>query len=225
MTKKQKGLVKKTRNILNRKGLIKALGLAYSSLISAIKRRPRIKFAAKVLVLLFIALFASTKAISYIQPREANVVINGQAILVAENKTQAPAQKTQEISQNISIVVSPFSMAKPIDGPVSQGYTRYHRALDITSPVGTGIKPVGPGIVEFAGFRADGRGNVVIVDHGNGLKTLYAHMGKINVGIGNNVTPSVVLGTIGMTGKTTGPHVHFEVYDKGAQVNPTNLLP
>ena len=112
----------------------------------------------------------------------------------------------------------------PIGGHISQGFRNYHRALDITSPLGTPIKPVGAGVVEFAGFTKDGKGNIVIVDHGDGLKTLYAHMGKIYVGVGNQVTTEDVLGTVGLTGRTTGPHVHFEVYDRGFAVNPQNLL-
>ena len=70
-----------------------------------------------------------------------------------------------------------------------------------------------------------GKGNIVIVDHGDGLKSLYAHMGNIYVSVGNEVNPETPLGTVGMTGRTTGPHVHLEIYDKDVAVNPGSILP
>lgn len=186
--------------------------------------RPRIGLISKVVPVLILAYLASSAAVAYIQPREAGIKINGQAILVAEDQTIHREGKA-EIVQTIDALRSPFLYEKPIDGPISQGFRSYHRAIDITSPSGTDIKPVGPGIVEFAGFVPDGKGNAVIVDHGDGLKTLYAHMGKIHVGVGNVINTSDSLGTVGLTGRTTGPHVHFEVHDKGVQVNPENLIP
>jgi murein DD-endopeptidase MepM/ murein hydrolase activator NlpD len=111
-------------------------------------------------------------------------------------------------------------------GYVSQGYTRYHRAIDIaTGSVGVPIKPLGSGQVEFAGRVKDGKGNVVIVNHGNGLKTLYAHMGKISVGTGDSVNEESVIGNVGMTGRTTGAHLHLEIYDNDKMVDPTGMLP
>lgn len=196
---------------------------AHKLVVSQIRIRPRAGLLVKVLVILALAFLASSKAVAYLEPKEAEVKINGQTILVAEEK--APAAATVEIAQNIGALRSPFEFDMPINGNISQGYSRYHRALDITSPLGTPIKPIGPGVVEFAGFMPDGKGNVVIVDHGDNLKTLYAHMGKIEVGAGNMVNPSAEVGTVGLTGRTTGPHVHFEVYDQGVAVNPKNLLP
>lgn len=196
---------------------------AYKLVTTQYRIRPRARLLAKVLIILALAFLASSKAVAYIEPKEAEVKINGEAILVAKEKT--PVAATPEIAQNIGALRSPFEFDMPINGHVSQGYTRYHRALDITSPLGTPIKPIGPGIVEFAGYMSDGKGNVVIVDHGDNLKTLYAHMGKIEVGAGNMVNPTAEVGTVGLTGRTTGPHVHFEVYDQGVAVNPKNLLP
>lgn len=200
------------------------LRLAFAFTHLQIKTRPRLRLVSRLIVILFIMFLASSKAMAYVKPKEANIKINGQAVLVAQEKpVEAPEGG---ISQGVHALRSPFLYEKPIaDGPVSQGYSFYHPGLDITSPIGTPVKPVGPGIVEFAGFRADGYGNTVIVDHGDGLKTLYAHMNKISVGAGNNVTPDISIGTVGITGRTTGPHVHFEVREKDVQVNPLNLLP
>lgn len=190
-----------------------------------LKIRPRLRVILKAVAVLAIAFIASSRAVAYLEPKEAEIKINGQTILVAEDKPVPEAGKVGEIVQSINALRSPFMYEKPVDGQISQGFSRYHRALDIAISLGTPIRPVGPGIVEFAGFEANGKGNVVIVDHGDGLKTLYAHMGKIFVGTGNMVGPDTALGTVGLTGHTTGPHVHFEVYDKGVAVNPLNLLP
>lgn len=189
-----------------------------------LKIRPRLRLISKAIPALTLIFLASSTAVAYIKPREAEIKIAGQAILVARDKPAA-GEGTPEITQTIGALRSPFLYEKPIDGQISQGYRSYHRALDITSPLGTPIKPVGPGVVEFAGFVPDGKGNIVIVDHGDDLKTLYAHMGKIYVGVGNAVDTNDTLGTVGLTGRTTGPHVHFEVYDRETLVNPGNLIP
>ena len=91
--------------------------------------------------------------------------------------------------------------------------------------MGSPIHPLGSGIVEFAGKLVDGKGNVVIVDHGDGLKSLYAHMGRIDVGVGNMVNSSMTIGTVGLTGHTTGPHVHLEIYDNSLMIDPASVLP
>lgn len=224
----RKALIKKTKSIVKSPQAKRAKGAVRFSLKFShrqIKIRPRARLIFKFVLILAVAFLASSRAVAYLEPKESEVKIGGQAILVAEDK-QIPQEQTQsQISQSVGAIRSPFEYAKPIDGPVSQGYSAYHRGMDITSPMGTQIRPVGPGVVRFAGFTPDGRGNEVIVDHGDGLETLYAHMGKIYVGTGNTVATDTNLGTIGLTGRTTGPHVHFEVYEDGVQVNPQNLLP
>ena len=189
-----------------------------------LKIRPRLRLIVKALPVLAMLFLASSTAVAYLKPREAQVKINGQPILVAEDKPLPVVDTSPAIVQTIGALRSPFEYRMPINGPISQGYRFYHRGLDITSPMGTPIKPVGPGIVKFTGFMADGHGNVVIVDHGDGLETLYAHMGKIYVGVGNAIDTNDSLGTVGLTGRTTGPHVHFEVIDRGVLVNPDNLI-
>jgi len=190
--------------------------------------RPRLKLILRILPVLMITFLLSNKALAYLEPKKAEIKINGEAILVASegNLENSKNLGEVEIRQAVSSKLSPFEFVMPVEnGHISQGYASYHRAFDIATPIGSSIKPVGSGIVEFAGYMPDGKGNVVIVDHGDGLKTLYAHMGKIYVGVGNMVNTDTTVGTIGLTGRTTGPHVHFELYDNGIAVNPSNLLP
>lgn len=194
-----------------------------------LKIRPRIRLIFKVLPMLALVFLASNTAVAYLKSKEAEIKINGQQIIVAQaQKADEPGQKLDEVAidQKVDFARSPFEFEKPVDsGYVSQGFRSYHRAHDIATSLGAGIHPVGAGIVEFAGYTADGKGNIVIVDHGDGLKSLYAHMGKIQVGVGNMVNTKTTIGTVGLTGRTTGAHVHLEIHDNGLVVDPGNLLP
>ncbi|HEV7864936.1 MAG TPA: peptidoglycan DD-metalloendopeptidase family protein [Acidimicrobiia bacterium] len=121
----------------------------------------------------------------------------------------------------------------PVAAPVSSGFgTRVHPILGdvrmhtgIDYAVGTGfpIKAAGPGIVVWAGPRG-GYGNAVIIDHRNGLATLYAHQSRVNVTPGQKVTAGQVVGFVGQTGMSTGPHLHFEVRELGAPADPMLYL-
>jgi len=121
----------------------------------------------------------------------------------------------------------------PVAGPVSSGFgTRVHPILGevrmhtgIDYAVGTGypIKAAGGGIVVWAGPRG-GYGNAVIIDHRNGLATLYAHQSRVNAVVGQKVSAGQVIGFVGQTGMATGPHLHFEVRELGAPVDPLGYL-
>lgn len=97
---------------------------------------------------------------------------------------------------------------------------RMHQGLDFTAPAGTPIYATADGVVEVAGFSADGYGNKVVINHGFGYQTLYGHMVKVNTSAGQKVTRGQVIGYIGSTGKSTGPHCHYEVIKRGAKVDP-----
>lgn len=107
---------------------------------------------------------------------------------------------------------------------VNQGYNKFHHAVDLGAPVGSVIKPVKSGVVSFSGYRADGYGNLVVIDHGKGLDSYYAHLNKIYVSEGQEVNTSTVIGEVGLTGHTTGPHLHLEINQNGAPLNPLSVL-
>lgn len=98
--------------------------------------------------------------------------------------------------------------------------SRMHWGIDFNAVKNTPIQATGAGTVEFAGNRRDGYGNVVIIDHGFGFKTLYAHMERIDVKRGEKVTRSQQIGLIGSTGHSTGDHLHYEVIKDGVKVDP-----
>lgn len=203
----------------------RAIGLGLAFLHLQVRIRPRLRLISLVLVLLMPLHVAAFTFVSYARPKEAEIKILGQPILVAAEGQAKDQKPASEISQTIDFSRSPFEFSQPVNGYLSQGFRSYHRAHDIAADFGAPIHPLGSGVVSFAGRVFDGKGNIVIVDHGDGLKSLYAHMDKINVGVGNLVEPATVLGTVGLTGRTTGPHVHLEIYDNGVIVNPANVLP
>jgi len=98
-----------------------------------------------------------------------------------------------------------------------------HRGVDYAAPTGTPAHSVGDGVVDFAGVQG-GFGNVVIVRHGNSHSTVYAHLSRINVRKGQAVTQGQVVGLVGTTGWSTGPHLHFEFRVNGAHVDPQSII-
>jgi murein DD-endopeptidase MepM/ murein hydrolase activator NlpD len=97
---------------------------------------------------------------------------------------------------------------------------RLHPGLDFTAPAGTPIYATADGVVKDAGFNTGGYGNRVVVNHGFGYETLYAHMVRIKARVGSKVKRGEVIGYVGSTGKSTGPHLHYEVHKNGTQLDP-----
>lgn len=97
---------------------------------------------------------------------------------------------------------------------------RFHKGLDFTAPSGTPIYATADGVVTAAGFTADGFGNKVVINHGYGYQTLYGHMYRVKARNGQSVKRGEVIGYIGSTGKSTGPHCHYEVHRNGVPVDP-----
>jgi len=103
------------------------------------------------------------------------------------------------------------------------GYRRFHAGVDIAADSGSAIVASGSGTVIQAGYSG-GYGNVTMIDHGNGVVSVYAHQSSIGVSVGSQVSKGERIGAIGSTGLSTGPHLHFEVRINGNPVNPMNYL-
>jgi murein DD-endopeptidase MepM/ murein hydrolase activator NlpD len=100
------------------------------------------------------------------------------------------------------------------------GTPKMHKGLDFTAPQGTPIYATGDGKVEIAGFDQSGYGNHVIINNGYGYETLFGHMVRVKVHAGEKVKRGEVIGWVGSTGKSTGPHCHYEVHINGREVDP-----
>lgn len=117
-----------------------------------------------------------------------------------------------------------FSSPLPDYTGISQFYHFGHWGIDLTAPIGSKIYPIKKGkVVKILNLRWD-YGRAVFVEHDNEMISLYAHMGKITVSEGEEVTPETSLGEVGMSGKTTGPHLHLEVHKGNKALNPLPYL-
>ena len=101
---------------------------------------------------------------------------------------------------------------------------RFHSGIDLLATAGTPVHAAGAGTVAFAGWDSGGYGNLVVVDHGNGVSSWYAHLSRLDVTSGAAVTTATQVGLVGATGHATGPHLHLEVRVRGAVTDPLAAL-
>lgn len=117
-------------------------------------------------------------------------------------------------------ITSPYGTRKD---PITKK-TSMHTGIDIAASMGSNIYAANSGTVVVAGWSSKGYGNYVVIDHGGGKSTLYAHMSKIKTTKGATVTKGDVIGLVGTTGYSTGPHLHFEILINGKHTNPMNYF-
>ena len=114
------------------------------------------------------------------------------------------------------VVTSPYGLR--------WGGTDFHPGMDIANDMGTPIVATADGVVDYAGWNAGGYGNMVDIDHGNGIMTRYGHASQVVVSTGQHVKRGQLIAYMGSTGFSTGPHVHYEVHVNGNRVNPISYL-
>ena len=153
------------------------------------------KNTRKILAGNFAAVAIVTSFLPSVSPNDVsangNGIIQAQTQLVTEKGTQVPINHLK----------------------INQSYNFFHPGLDLGGLVGEIVKPVRSGFVVEAGYTKDGYGNNIVVDHGNGLISRYAHLSKITTTTGAKVSQGALIGYVGSTGRSTGPHLHFEVFN------------
>lgn len=147
-------------------------------------------------------------------------------IIRKEDPAASPAMLASQLTPDAGSVSAAGSFVWPTSGQISQGYKWYHKAVDIANSVGTSILAADSGRVTVAGWTDNtGYGNRVMIDHGNGYVTLYGHMSRVDVVVGQTVRRGDQIGLMGSTGRSTGPHLHFEIRAAGSALqNPLNFL-
>ncbi|MBI5465714.1 MAG: peptidoglycan DD-metalloendopeptidase family protein [Candidatus Kerfeldbacteria bacterium] len=159
---------------------------------------------------------------------EGGLVV-GQTIIIPGGRPPAAPQLASQPKINIPLVqitppkpaVSSGRLLWPTTSRrISQYYSWRHTGVDLPNSKGTPIYAAEDGIVETAGWNRGGYGYYIIIDHGGGLKTLYAHNSKNLVTVGGRVTRGQLISDMGSTGRSTGSHVHFEVRVNGRRINP-----
>ena len=130
-------------------------------------------------------------------------------------------------SSNASAMLGSLSFRRPLNSSrVSAGYLGYpgHRGIDFPSPQGTPVMAAESGTVTTVMYSNKSYGNRVIIDHGNGISTLYGHNSIIGVSLGQKVSKGQTIAGVGSTGNSTGNHVHFEIRINGKPINPTSYV-
>jgi murein DD-endopeptidase MepM/ murein hydrolase activator NlpD len=148
----------------------------------------------------------------------------GQLVIVPDGvQVAAPAIIFTAPSQ-VAFTGGTGQLLWPTSGIVTQYPIWYHMAFDIASPSQPAVIAADNGIVSVPGFMRYGYGNHIVIDHGGGFSTLYAHLSEIYVKTGDRVARGQVIGRMGSTGRSTGTHLHFETRINGASVNPAGYF-
>ena len=123
---------------------------------------------------------------------------------------------------------SPVKLRPPVQAPIGDRFgprwNVFHAGLDFPAPAGAPVRAAGFGTVVAAGYDASGWGNMVVIGHRFGLRTLYAHLSTIAVSAGQSVGVGQRIGTVGSTGRSSGPHLHLELRLRGANIDPLSAL-
>jgi murein DD-endopeptidase MepM/ murein hydrolase activator NlpD len=139
-------------------------------------------------------------------------------------------RRLSQVGKRLRAMAHPLrpSISWPVSGPLLEPYgprgSGWHAGIDVDAPEGAPVRAAAPGVVAQAGWE-DGYGNRVVVAHGRGLETIYAHLDAITVDAGAIVTESVQVGTLGCTGSCSGAHLHFETRVDGVASDPLLWLP
>lgn len=137
----------------------------------------------------------------------------------------SPVARVRQVTPDAGTVVASGQFVWPAQGSITQYFAWYHKALDIANRAAPPILAADSGTIVVAGWLDNyGYGNRVIIDHGNGLRTLYAHLSRIYVNVGQTVNRGDAIGQMGSTGRSTGTHLHFEVIQNGTTINPLSVL-
>ncbi len=152
------------------------------------------------------------------------------------------APTISRFNPGVAHLYGPGACTKPMDGAVGTGSFTWptvdhwlsgydyapdanHPAVDFAGALGNAVYAADNGVIVYAGWNDWGYGNVTVIDHGNGYQTLYAHQIEIRVGCGQSVAKGEMIGNVGSTGNSSGPHLHFEMWYNSAHLNPHDYLP
>ncbi|MBN1584849.1 M23 family metallopeptidase [Candidatus Uhrbacteria bacterium] len=181
---------------------------------------------------------AEPESIAEINGISPNDLAVGMVLAVPGGKLPAPPPAPKPVTRYASVSASPVTASAPDLSPdtkllwptsarrITQYYTRLHNGLDIAGPMRTPLYAAESGTVIFSGWNSGGYGNMVLVDHGGGLFTRYAHATQLLVRKGDQVNRGDTIALMGSTGRSTGPHIHFEVAVGSVynRVNPLNYI-
>ena len=157
------------------------------------------------------------------------VVVAGTLLPIGQSGVQAAdfnSEPNEIVIQTQNTLLTERSIQYPLEViKVNQNYSFFHPGVDLGASIGDSIEPVKAGSVIEADYSKDGYGNTVVIDHGKSLISRYAHLSKIEIKVGEEVTTNTKIGKVGITGRSTGPHLHLEIRQNGFPLNPLSVLP
>lgn len=166
-------------------------------------KKPKKSFGVFLVVIIFLAGII-------VPPASAFEVYTHEELIAIETRVEVSTQKGMNFPVKNSYI--------------SQGYWLLHPAIDLVAPKGAPVYPIMAGTVEKVEWGHFGYGHNVIINHGNKLESLYAHLSKIEVKQGEKVFQETVIGKVGSTGWATGNHLHLEIKENGKHLNPHSYL-
>lgn len=160
-------------------------------------------------------------------------ILGGNLALMFIASTFVPTNSLANIKAEDTVIeerTTPLTTKRVVQYPVTevkitQGYRLFHPGLDLDGATGEAIRPIKDGRVEAISFSNFAYGNAIILDHGEGITSLYAHLSKVYVSEGQEVTTNTVVGEMGASGRAFGDHLHLELRDQGRPINPYTVLP
>jgi murein DD-endopeptidase MepM/ murein hydrolase activator NlpD len=148
---------------------------------------------------------------------------------VQKSKALAQTNATSDASFTQTQAIETVGLSHPFQLPhigyISTHFSAWHPGIDIAVGYGTPIRPISNGKVVEIHYDLFGLGHHVVIEHDQGYRSTYGHMDRVYVRVGDEVNEKSIIGTVGMTGHTTGPHTHLEVTKNGGYIDPTTLLP
>jgi murein DD-endopeptidase MepM/ murein hydrolase activator NlpD len=192
-------------------------------------KRVRKKYRSGTLIGRFIRYASDHKsAKKFFATNMAAVFIAGTLIPTGQGVQAADfnSQPDETVIQAQNTLVTEKSIQFPLESiKVNQSFGLFHPGIDFEAEIGDPIKAAKAGAVIEAEYSRSGYGNTVVIDHGKGLTSRYAHLSKIEVKVDQVVTTNTEIGKVGITGRSTGSHLHFEIRQNGFPLNPLSVFP
>ncbi|MDP3955060.1 MAG: M23 family metallopeptidase [bacterium] len=168
--------------------------------------------------------------------RRIKTILGGNlALLVLISSVYSPSVSALgTMTQTDRVVLSPGavelttkqSLRLPVESlRITQNYSFFHSGVDLDGVTGDPIYPIMDGTVLSVIFSRFGLGKHIIIAHGSGMESVYGHLSKIEVNVGDKVSTNQVIGRMGNTGRSFGDHLHLEIFDNGRRINPASILP